>query len=134
MRMKHVLFASAFLATWQAEAHDGRHGSSNCPDLALSNSVLDGNMQGVERIFRQLPQASRRNLQHLLRHAGFYDGADDGDWGSKTDCALRVVVGRFAEPMSRHDLADLFDYLLSGGLVAEYPGTPHPVRHPGLVD
>ncbi|MXX88712.1 MAG: hypothetical protein F4213_03310 [Boseongicola sp. SB0677_bin_26] len=132
--MRNILLVVAVLAASQAEAHEGSHGSAACPDLVLSNTVLDVNMRGVERMFRQLPEASRRNLQHLLRHAGFYQGIDDGAWGRKTDCALRVVVGRFAGPMTRHDLADLFDYLLSGGLAGEYPGTPHPVRHPGLID
>ena len=122
------------LSVLPATAHEAsQRPLQSCPNLALSNTVLADNLQEVEHVFRRLPEASRRNLQHLLRHAGFYEGADDGSWGPRTKCALAAIVGRFPEPMSGRDLADLFDYLLAGGLAGEYPGTPHPVRHPGLL-
>ena len=61
-----------------------------CPYVALQQ-----NLDKVNETFHALPESTRMNLQHILRHAGLYDGPDDGIWGPRTDCAMRAVVGRF---------------------------------------
>ena len=65
-----------------------------CPYIALQQ-----NMDKVRQTFDAMPQSTRMNLQHILRHAGLYDGRDDGLWGRRTDCAMRAIAGRFMSTM-----------------------------------
>lgn len=97
------------------------------------NIAFAWNMNKIERTFRAMPQSTRKNIQHILRHADLYSGRDDGIWGPKTECAMSFVVGRFQGNMSDHDMIEFFEYMLDGGFIDEYPGTPNQNPHPGVL-
>ena len=65
-------------------------------DVSCPHEALPSNMSKVKQGFHTLPQSTRMNLQHVLRHAGLYNGRDDGIWGRKTECAMRAAVSHFA--------------------------------------
>ncbi|MFX4299936.1 hypothetical protein [Pseudosulfitobacter pseudonitzschiae] len=93
----------------------------------------EANMHRIEAMFRSMPEATRMNLQHVLRHAGLYAGSDDGIWGVNTSCAIEAVAARFDAVMTDQDLVQFFEYLLDGGFTAEYPGTPDNRPHRGVL-
>lgn len=98
--------------------------------------VSEVNMRRVEAVFRSMPQSTRMNLQHVLRHADLYDGRDDGIWGPKTECAMAPVVARYKGDFNDPGLVDFFEYMVDGGFVIDYPsvdGTPNPYPHAGLL-
>jgi hypothetical protein len=95
--------------------------------------MSEWNMQKIERTFRAMPQSTRMNLQHVLRHAGLYNGSDDGIWGTKTECAFKAVASRFHGEMTDADMIQFFEYMLDEGFVLDYPGTPNAFPHPGTL-
>ena len=99
----------------------------------ITKKMLDYNMKKIERAFRGMPQSSRMNMQHILRHAGLYNGRDDGLWGFRTSDALKPVIRRFGGYMTDREMIGFFEYMLDGGFVTEYSGTPHWIPHHGLL-
>lgn len=92
------------------------------------------NLDRVAETFRAMPQSSRMNMQHILRHAGLYEGADDGIWGKGTECAMAHVLGDHERViMTDENLVKFFEYMLDGGFISEYSGTPNAIGHPGVI-
>lgn len=102
--------------------------NSECQHLAS-----EYNMAKIEKTFRAMPQSTRKNMQHVMRHAGLYKGSDDGIWGPKTDCAIRAVVGHYSGRMTDSDMIIFYEYMLEGGFIDDYPGTPNPFPHLGTL-
>lgn len=121
------------LATIKPALGHGDHspGTADAPFVrgACLVQVSGQNMPRIEKMFRSMPQATRMNLQHVMRHAGLYEGRDDGIWGPRTSCAIKAVAARFDGPMTDRDLVAFYEYLLDGGFVSEYPGTPSDRPH-----
>lgn len=138
MHIRSILAVCAIAVASPALAHEGHHHTGQAQLGAMKKGVCqyhasDWNMARVERMFTSMPQSTRMNLQHILRHAGLYDGRDDGLWGAKTSCALEAVAARYPAPMDDKALVAFFEYLLDGGFVMDYPGTPNAVPHRGLI-
>lgn len=136
LRQTAMALALSLTATTPAFSH-GDH-SPRASGSPLVNGICQfkangHNMQRIEKMFRSMPQATRMNLQHVLRHAGLYDGRDDGIWGAMTSCAVEAVAVRFDGPMTAQDLVAFYEYLLDGGFVSEYPGTPNDRPHRGVL-
>jgi hypothetical protein len=134
MITKYILTAAlTAMVAMPAAAHDSRaHTYSNNAKVTNENCAhlaSPWNMQKVERTFRAMPQSTRMNLQHVLRHAELYGGASDGIWGVGTECAMRAVAGRYSGNMSDADMVAFYEYMLDGGFVADYPGTPSNIPH-----
>jgi len=91
------------------------------------------NMAQIESTFRAMPQSSRMNIQHMMRHAGLYGGADDGIWGEKTACGISAIAGRLKGTMRDKDMISFFEYMLDGGFMHDYDGNPSPSRHIGIL-
>lgn len=91
------------------------------------------NMAKIEMTYRAMPQSTRKNMQHVMRHAGLYTGTDDGIWGPKTACAIRAVIGHYSGHMTDGDTIEFFEYMLEGGFIDDYPGTPNPFPHLGIL-
>jgi hypothetical protein len=90
-------------------------------------------MAMIEAKFKSVPQSTRMNLQHMMRHAGLYTGMTDGIWGKKTDCAFKAVATRYPGAMTGKHLEQFFEYMLSGSFIKEYPGSPSASPHPGVL-
>ncbi|MFG6572090.1 hypothetical protein ACGYLO_10835 [Sulfitobacter sp. 1A13353] len=138
-----ALTAAAMAAlTVPAHAHGAHHThiAKKAPAMTAAGvcdvAVSKANLQRVEAVFRSMPQSTRKNLQHVLRHADLYDGSDDGIWGPKTECAMAPVVARYNGMMDDAALVGFFEYMLDGGFVLDYPsvdGTPNPYPHRGML-
>lgn len=131
------LLALAALAA-PAMAHDGPHSLYQKLPNPLSGdhcaySTETQNMERIEQTFRGMPQATRMNLQHVLRHTGLYAGRDDGIWGKMTECAIASVAARYPAKMDDKHLVWFFEYLVDGGFTEDYPGTPNPYPMPGVL-
>jgi len=122
-------------AAHKMPSHGGSKGwvSAQPQKGACPYTAAEFNMVKVEKTFRAMPQSTRMNLQHMLRHAGLYTGSDDGIWGPKTECAMKAVVGRFKGAMRDEDMIAFFEYMLDGGFIQDYPGTPNPFPHPDTL-
>ena len=128
--------------TLSAHAHGAHHVhvAKNAPVMTAAGvcdmAVSEVNLRRVEAVFRSMPQSTRKNLQHVLRHADLYDGSDDGIWGPKTECAMVPVVARYQGVMDDAALVGFFEYMVDGGFVLDYPsvdGTPNPYPHRGML-
>ncbi len=138
-----ALTAAALTALAMPASADGPHHLMLAKNAAQMTStgncqtaVSEVNMRRVEAVFRSMPQSTRMNLQHVLRHADLYNGSDDGIWGPKTQCAMVPVVARYKGTMEDVALVGFFEYMVDGGFVIDYPsvdGTPNPYPHAGLL-
>jgi hypothetical protein len=134
MITKYILAAAlTAMVAMPAAAHDSRaHSYSSTAKVTYENCVhlaSAWNMQKIERTFRAMPQSTRMNLQHVLRHAELYGGASDGAWGAGTSCAMKAVAKRFSGNMTDEEMVAFYEYMLDGGFVADYPGTPSDFPH-----
>lgn len=132
-----ALAAFLSVATFSTALAHGDHGpraEGSMMDRGKCHVVAaDTNMQQIESVFRSMPQATRMNLQHVLRHAGLYEGRDDGVWGPRTSCAIEAVAARYPGEMQSKEVISFFEYMLDGGFVSDYPGTPDGRPHEGLL-
>jgi hypothetical protein len=138
-----ALTAAAMAALSMPASAHGPHDTMTAKKAARITSagkcdliVSEVNMQRVEAVFRSMPQSTRMNLQHVLRHADLYDGRDDGIWGPKTECAMAPVVAQYKGTMTNPALVGFFEYMVDGGFVIDYPsvdGTPNPYPHAGKL-
>jgi hypothetical protein len=122
-----------------ALAHEGAHPkqdhklTSPLQDGACEAVISDHSLAMLEQSYRDMPQSTRMNLQHVMRHAGLYDGSDDGVWGPMTECAIASVASKFPGAMSDATMISFYEYMLSGGFISDYPGTPNPFPHQGVL-
>jgi hypothetical protein len=138
MRTRSILAICAIAFGTPALSHEGHHHTPSPHSSAMQGGICqyhasDWNMARIERMFKTMPEYTRMNLQHVLRHAELYDGRDDGVWGPKTSCALKAVATHYPAPMNDSALVAFFEYLLDGGFISDFPGTPNNVPHRGVL-
>lgn len=134
-KAKLTLLAMLFVAAQPAAAQETQIATHDTvvEDGTCAHVTAPGNIARIAETFRALPQSTRKNLQHVLLHAGLYFGDVDGLWGEQTQCGMIAVAHRFDGEMSDASLIGFYEYMLFGGFMLDYEGTPNGNPHLGAL-